>query len=185
MIYGLATKYSPEEVSIYIIDFASMIMRTFEKMNHVGAVVTISEDDKLKNLMKFMLSTIDERREKLADIGLSSYSAYREAGYKDMPQIILFVENYTVFRSTYAEHEDNFLKICRDGVAVGISIVITNQQTSGIGYKLLTNFAVKIALNCNDRSQYTALLDRCRIRPDDVPGRGLIPIDNEIKECQV
>lgn len=184
IIYGLATKYSPEEVSIYIIDFASMIMRTFEKMNHVGAVVTISEDDKLKNLMKFMLSTIDERREKLADIGLSSYSAYREAGYKDMPQIILFVENYTVFRSTYAEHEDNFLKICRDGVAVGISIVITNQQTSGIGYKLLTNFAVKIALNCNDRSQYTALLDRCRIRPDDVPGRGLIPIDNEIKEFQ-
>ncbi|MCR5772081.1 MAG: type VII secretion protein EssC [Butyrivibrio sp.] len=184
MIYGLASKYSPEDVSIYIIDFASMIMRSFEKMNHVGTVVTISEDDKLKNLMKFMLSTITERREKLADIGLSSYSAYREAGYNDMPQIILFVENYTVFRSTFADFEDDFLKICRDGVAVGISIVITNQQTSGIGYKLLTNFAIKIALNCNDRSQYSALLDRCRIRPDDVPGRGLIPIDNEIKEFQ-
>ena len=52
------------------------------------------------------------------------------------------------------------------------------------GGKLLTNFSVKIALNCNDRSQYTALLDRCRTRPDDVPGRGLIPIDNEIKEFQ-
>ena len=184
LIYGLASQYSPSEVNIYILDFASMALKAFSKLNHVGAVVTLAEDEKLKNFIEMLQKKIDERREILSTIGLSSFGAYKEAGNKDLPQIVVFLENYTAFRETYPEIEAQFIKICRDGVALGISIVVTNQQMSGIGYKLLTNFSTKIAMNCNERGQYSELLDRCKMQPDENPGRGLIKIDNEVMEFQ-
>ena len=180
LIMGLTTKYSPKEVNIYIIDFASMIMRVFEDLNHVGSVVTITEEDKLKNL----IDMIDQRRRLLSSKGLSSFGSYLEAGFKDEPQIILMIENYTVLRATFPDYEEKILTICRDGVANGISVVISNQQMAGIGYKLMTNFSFKLALHCNDRGQYSMLLDRCKLYPDEVPGRGVTNFGTEVKEFQ-
>lgn len=184
MIYGLTKKYNPSEVNIYILDFASMVMKVFEEIKHVGSVICLSDEDKLKHFLEMIQKKIDERRELLANAGLSSFGAYREAGNTDVPQIVIFLENYTAFKDVYANYEAQFIKICRDGVALGISIVITNQQMSGIGYRLITNFATKIAMNCNDRAQYSMLIDKCRTQPDEMPGRGLITIDNEIMEFQ-
>ena len=184
IMMGITAKYSPNEVNIYIIDFASMMMKVFESLNHVGSVVTIADEDKLKNLIKMLLEKIGRRRKALADKGLSSFSSYREAGYKDEPQIIVFIENYTVFKATFPDYENDILAICRDGVANGISVVFTNQQMSGIGYKLMSNIAGKIALNCNDKGQYVSLFDRCRIHPDEVPGRGITKFGTELKEFQ-
>ena len=141
-----------------------MMLRVFENLNHVGCVATISDDDKIKNLIKMLVETISRRRKILADKGLSSFSAYREAGFTDEPQIVLFIENYTVFKATCPNYEEDILAICRDGVANGISVVFSNQQMSGIGFKLMTNISFKIALYCNDRGQYSVLLDRCRRR---------------------
>ena len=184
MIYGLASKYSPDEVNIYILDFASMVLKSFEKLNHVGAFINLAEDEKLNNFIELMQKIINDRREVLSTVGLSSFGAYKEGGNKDLPQIVIFLENYTAFRETYPRLEEQFIKICRDGVALGISVVVTNQQMSGLGFKLLTNFAVKIAMNCNERAQYSALLDRCKIQPDEFPGRGLLNIDGDILEFQ-
>ena len=92
MMMGITAKYSPKEVNIYIIDFASMMMKIFEGLNHVGSVVTIADEDKLKNLIKMLLEKIGRRRKLLADRGLSSFSSYREAGYKDEAQIKAFTE---------------------------------------------------------------------------------------------
>ena len=184
MIYGLTTKYTPEEVNIYILDFASMVMKVFESLKHVGSVISLADEDKLKHFLEMIQKKIDERREILANAGLSSFGAYREAGNTDMPQIVIFLENYTAFKDVYASYESQFIKICRDGVALGISIVITNQQMSGIGFRLITNFSTKIAMNCNDRSQYSMLIDKCRTQPDEMAGRGLITIDNEVMEFQ-
>ena len=97
---------------------------------------------------------------------------------------MLFIENYTVFKATCPNYEEDILAICRDGVANGISVVFSNQQMSGIGFKLMTNISFKIALYCNDRGQYSVLLDRCRLQPDEVPGRGITTFGTEIKEFQ-
>ena len=58
IVRGLAENYSPQEVNIYILDFASMILKTLNSLNHVGGVVTSSEDEKLKNFIKMINSEI-------------------------------------------------------------------------------------------------------------------------------
>lgn len=184
LIKGIATAYSPKQVNIYILDFASMALKIFEKLNHVGGVITSAEDEKLFNFFKMMEEEIKRRKEILAEAGLSSYAAYLEAGYSELPQIVIMVDNLTVLKELYLQENDRLLPICREGIAVGVSVVITNSQSSGIGFRYLSNFAKRIGFYCNNSSEYHALFEHCRIEPLKVPGRGILEIEKNIYEFQ-
>lgn len=184
IISNLAEIYSPDEVNIYIIDFASMVLKNFEKMVHVGGVVCPSDDEKLKNLFKYLSDQITYRREKLLSVGVSSYTAYKEAGYTDIPQIVVVVDNMTVLKELYLQDNDVLLNLCREGNSVGLSFIIANAQTNGLGYKYLANFATRIALFCNEPSEYSSVFGSCRLRPDEIPGRCIIEVEKTLYECQ-
>lgn len=184
LIRGLAENYTPKDVNLYIVDFASMVLKNFEGMAHVGGVVCPSDDEKLKNLFKYLNDQINLRREAILAVGVSSFIAYREAGYTDFPQIILFIDNFTALKDLYLQDNDILLTLCREGVSVGITVVIANSQTSGLGYKYMSNFATRISLFCNEPSEYSSVFGACRMRPDEVPGRCLVEVDKTIYECQ-
>ena len=184
IIRGIATNYTPDEVSVYIIDFSSMILRNFDNLKHVGGVVTQSEDEKLKNLFKLLNFELEQRKEKQLSVGVSSFAAYREAGYTDMPAIVVFIENLTALKELYLQDDDMLVNLCANGLNCGITFVIANSQTSGICYKYLTHFANRIALYCNDSSEYMTLFEHCREKINDVAGRGLIEINKKFYEIQ-
>ena len=185
IIRSLTGRYSPADVQIYIIDFASMALKNFERLCHVGGVVTASEDEKLKNLFKLLLNEIRIRKEKLLKSGVSSFPAYREAGFRDLPQILLMIDNLTALRELYLQDSDDLLTLCREGLSVGLCTVIANSQTQGIGYRYLSNFSRRIALFCNDSGEYSSLFDRCRTYPPNIPGRSLIELDKSLLVCQI
>lgn len=184
IIRSLSTKYTPDEANIYIIDFASMVLKNFDKLNHVGGVVCPSEDEKLKNLFKLLNTEIESRKEKLMSVGVSSFAAYKEAGEKDLPLIVLLIDNLTALKELYFQDDDELLNLCREGLTVGISVVIANAQTAGIGYKYLSNFSARMTLYCNDSNEYSSLFDHCSERIDSIPGRSIIEIDKGHYECQ-
>lgn len=183
-IRELAKAYTPKEVSLYILDFATMVLKPFEKLCHVGGVVTAYEEEKLKNFMKMIGEEMNRRKAVLSKLGLGSYYAYLEGGYKELPQIVVILENLTGFRELYPQHEETLLRLCREGVSCGISLLVTNSQTGGVSYRYLTNFGKKIALHCNNSSEYYTLFDHCRTEPKDTPGRALLEIDRNLYECQ-
>lgn len=185
MLKGIALKYSPKEVYVYIIDFASMFLKNYETLAHVGGVIISSDDEKLKTFMKMMAEEIKIRKEKLLGLGLSSFAAYKEAGYSEIPQIVIMIDNLTAFKELYPQYEDTLLHLCREGISVGIGIVAANLQSSGIGYKYFSNFSKKIAFYCNDSSEFGYLFEGCRIRPKNVPGRCLVEIEKTLHEMQV
>ena len=184
MIRSLSTKYTPKEVSIYVIDFASMVLKNFEKLNHVGGVVCPSEDEKLKNLFKLLRTEIEERKERLMSVGVSSFAAYKEAGMTDMPLMVLMIDNLTALKELYFQDDDELLSLCREGLTVGLSVVIANSQTAGIGYKYLSNFSARIALFCNDSNEYGSLFDHCSERIESIPGRCIVELEKRHLECQ-
>lgn len=184
IIRNLAEIYTPEEVNIYIIDFGSMVLKIFENLAHVGGVVCPSDDEKLKNLFKYLNDQVAYRREKLLEVGVSSYLSYKEAGYKDMPLLSILIDNLTVLKELYLQDNDVLLNLCREGISVGITFVVANAQTSGMGYRYLSNFSTRIALFCNEHSEYSSLFGPCKIVPDDAPGRGLVEIEKTLFECQ-
>lgn len=185
IIRSVATNYGPDAANFYLLDFGSMVLKNFEDLKHVGGVVIPTEDERLKNLFKMLISEVTARKNKLLAVGVSSFASYKEAGYTDMPYIILIVDNFTVFRELYYDkHEEEFIFLCREGLATGISVIVSSPQTSGLGYKYLSNFGNRIAFTCNDKSEYGVLFDRCRIEPKNTPGRALINFDKTLYELQ-
>jgi len=177
--------FSPKKINIYIMDFGAMYLKNFEGLHHIGGVVTISDEEKLKNLFKLLMEEIQLRKARFLEMGISSFSAYTEAGGDEFPQIILMIDNFTAFKEVYADsQEDNFIYITREGIACGISVIVANSQTSGLGYKYLSNFACRMAFSCNDSSEYSTLFERCRIKPKEVQGRALCKQDKELFELQ-
>lgn len=184
LIRGIASRYSSSDVQLYLLDFASMVLKNYESLKHVGDVITYTEDEKLKNFFKMMEQELANRKDILSELGLSSYSAYREAGLKELPQIIIMLDNMGVFREMFSNMDDKLLKLVREGSSVGISLVVTAQQTSGMGFKYMSNFSKRFALYCNDTGEYASMFERCRTRLNAVQGRCLLSMDKTIYEGQ-
>ncbi len=185
MVRAMANKYGPDEVNIYIIDFASMVLKSFETLNHVGGVVTPSEDEKFKNLIKLLYSEIEIRKKKFYSLGVGSYAAYRDAGKTDLPRIVLIVDNFTALRELYLVDNDPIQSICQNGITYGISVIMANSQTTGISYQYLSNFSTRIALYCNNSTEYHVLFEKCNLQLRDIPGRSIVEINNLLYHCQM
>lgn len=161
-----------------------MALKAFENVNHVGGVVTTAEEDKMANLFKLINNQIKTRKEKLQEKGLGTYKAYVEAGFTDLPQIVLIIDNIAVFREYYPNFDEYTMAFSRDGLSVGISMIVTSLQTNSIGFRVLSNFGSRFAFNCNDSGEYGNLFDRCKIVPKDTPGRGLCTVEKRVLEFQ-
>lgn len=184
IIKSIVLSTEPKQSVFYILDFASMALKNLENLNHVGGVITSSEDEKLKNLFKLLLGEINARKEKLLAIGVSSFASYLEAGYTDLPHIYIVIDNFTALSELYLQDDDSLLMIIREGLTLGISTIVANPQISGIGYKYISNFANKIAFYCNDTNEYLSIFDHTVIRPDEKPGRCVLELDKRMVECQ-
>lgn len=184
IVRGLSTQCTPNEVNIYILDFASMSLKVFDELNHVGGVVCASDDEKLINLFKLLKAQIAIRKELFLEKGVSSFSTYKESGFEDLPLIVLLIDNLTALKELYFQDDDELIALCREGLTYGISVVIANSQTSGIGYRYFSNFSTRMALYCNDSSEYNSLFDFCRERIDNIPGRSIVEVEKTHYECQ-
>ena len=184
LIRTIVSVKTSAQANIYIIDFGSMVLKNFEPLQQVGGVVCSSEDEKLKNLFKLLFDEITARKEKLVSVGVSSFASYVDAGYKDLPHIYLFIDNLTALIELYLQDDDSLLTLIREGISVGISTIVANAQTSGIGYRYLANFSNKIVLFCNDSNEYNNIFDHVTLMPDEKPGRCVLEIDKRMMECQ-
>lgn len=185
IIRGIVSNYSSEDVRIYIFDFASQILNVFGELKHTEEVLLPSDNEKIPATFRMLEREIVERKQKLAETGLSSISAYRESGAKDTPQIVILIDNLSAFRELYSEMEESLIRIIREGVTLGISVVVTAQQSSGLGYRYISCFSKKYALFCNDSSEYSLMCGRSKLQPDNHPGRCIFELNKEVHEGQV
>lgn len=185
ILYTLIREYSPKEVNIYIIDFGTMALKVFERSNHVGGVVLSTEEEKMNNLFKMLKEEIAKRKEILLEKGIGTFAAYKEAGFRDIAQIILVIDNYIGFKEYYDELVEEIEVLSRDGLSVGINLLLTEVQGIGLGYRGISNFATRISLFQNDVTNYGNIFENCRIEPKHTPGRGLFLLNKRILEFQV
>ena len=184
IIRSLCENYSPEEVNIYALDFGSMLLRNFDGAKQIGGVVCAHEDEKFKSFFRMMEEEKNMRKARMLEVGVSSFAAYKEAGYTDLPQIIIMIDNMTVMRDLFFQDDDLLIGLTREGLAVGISVVIANAGTSGFGYRYLSNFEGRIALFCNDSGEYSSVIDGCRMKINNIPGRMIVLNGKQCYEAQ-
>lgn len=183
--YGLINKYTPEQVNIYMVDCGSMVLKIFEQSAHIGGVVLSTQDEKCKNLFKLLNAIVVERKRILSDKGIGNYASYLDAGYTDLPMVVVMIDNMAAFKEYFQEQADELSTLSREAQGVGISFVITAATANALNYRVQANFAKKYVLNCNDSGEYSNVFGHCKATPKEVQGRGLMLLDRRIVEWQV
>ncbi|GGA79767.1 type VII secretion protein EssC [Ornithinibacillus halotolerans] len=185
LTYGLINKYDPSQVNLYLIDCGSMVLKTFENAKHVGGVVLSNEEEKCKNLFKLLNTMVAERKTILSSKGVGSFSAYLDAGFTDIPMVVVVIDNMAAFKEYFPNQADELNSLSREAQGVGISFIITSATSNALNYRTQGNFGRKLVLNCNDKSEYSAAFGHNKQTPKDTAGRGLLMLDKRILEYQV
>ena len=185
LIRNLSEKYTPDEVNFYIIDYSSMILTNFQELAHVGGVVVPNEDEKLNNLFKLLTNEITLRKQKLKAIGVSSFTAYKEAGKTDLPLMLLIIDNFTSLKEQSLGENTVLMSILREGLSVGISVIVANGSTKGIDHRYFSSFACRIGLHHNNSDEYGTLFGAFKLSVDPIPGRSIVVVDKTNLECQL
>ena len=184
MIYSLIQEHTPDEVNIYILDFASETLRAFSKAPHVGDVILSYESEKVSNLFKLLQGEIEKRKKLFADFG-GDYASYISSSGKTLPSIVIAINNFAAFTEMYEEKEDAVSFLSRAGTKYGIYFVLTALSTGAVRFRLLQNFKQLLVLQLNDESDYSSVVGKTDgLFPSKHKGRGLIKRE-EIYEFQI
>ncbi len=164
--------------------YSSMVLTNFQTLHHMGGVVVPNEEEKLGNLFKLIITEISSRKQRLKAIGVSSYTAYKEAGKNDMPIILLIIDNFAALKERYlGDSNTTLLTILREGLSVGISVVVANGSTKGME-KYLQYFSCRVGFYHNNSEEYGNLFGVFKMTGDAIPGRGKISIERAVLDCQ-
>ena len=186
IILRTLTQYSPEELSIYLVDFkrgvefkiyADFVLPSFK------VVAIESEREFGYNILVAL-----EREQKIrADLFKKSHvdkiEEYRELG-KKMPRILVIMDE---FHELFSNANDEFAKksatimerIVRQGRAFGVHLILASQSYSnitGIDRAVFDQMAVRIVLKCS-KADANFLLDNGSSEIDQIsiddPGRAV------------
>ena len=175
MIFSAASIYSSDQVNFYIADFSGRTMSAFAGLPHTGAVCLEGEDEKIESVMTFIREELERRKTVLSQKGIGSFRDYL-AVEKDLPMILLIIDNYAAFNESYEEYDDLFVQLSREAAGYGIYLVISCSNSSDIRGRIRQDITKGIGMQLPDRFEYDSVIGmRTEILPDDrVSGRGLI-----------
>ena len=187
LIYGLLNKYSPDELQLYMLDFSSHLLASFENAPHVGGVVSDNQEDRVDKFFNMLTDILNERRDTLQG---GNYTQYVQAYGIKLPAIMIFIDNFAAFRSKGGERYDAQLqRLAREGVGYGVFLIVSSQGfgLSEIPSRLGDSIRTVIALEQQDKFKYMDVLRKTRIEilPESgVKGRGLAVVGEKILEFQ-
>ena len=184
MIYSLLRDHTPDELHLYLLDFASETLRAFAKAPHVGDVIFASDGEKISNLFKMLYQQIEARKRLFAENG-GDYAAYLYSQSARIPSILLAINNYNAFTELYEDKEEAVFYLTREGPKYGIYFVLTANGSSTVRFRLLQNFKQQFVLQQNNDSDYATILGKTDgLYPAPHKGRGLVRLD-ELYEFQI
>lgn len=177
MVYSLMQEHTPDEVNIYLLDFASETLRAFAKAPHVGDVILSYESEKVSNLFKLLLREVEKRKKLFADYG-GDHASYIRATGERMPSIVVAINNFAAFTETYDEKEEAVSYLSREGTKYGIYFVLTALGTNAVRFRMLQNFKQLLVLQLNDEADYATVVGKTEgLYPSKFKGRGLVKRD--------
>ena len=139
IIYSASAYYPSDKINFYIFDFGSETFKIFTRLPHVGDVVFSNESDKIGKLFKLIQDEINNRKQLFIDYN-GDYNNYCKNSGKQIPIIMIIVNNFESLRETYSAYEELLQVLTREGKRYGVNFMIATSNRSGIYSRFLKNF---------------------------------------------
>ena len=179
MVMELARKNTPGEVNFYLLDFGTNGLMPLRNLPHVADLIGLGEDEKIRKFIKRVNRLMKERQAMLGKHSVANIEMYQQMTGEIIPEVMVVIDNFDGINDTrYGEQFLNtMVKMTRDGNSLGIHLIASASSVRAMHSTLLNNIKRRIALKQNSDDDLYQLLGKTRITIDDVPGRGLMMLD--------
>ena len=94
LIAALAQTHTPDEVHLYLLSFGKQALKPLIRFPHVGAVLQVSEVERLQRLFIWLEREVTRRRALFVEAGVDSIEGYRRAAGQSLPSLIVIIESF-------------------------------------------------------------------------------------------
>ena len=187
LIYSLTVnyQYTPDELTIYAMDFGGRNLGYLNNLPHTGGVIFSDDETKISNLSEVLHNIIDERKILFAKNNCGTFSDFRKINFQPLPAIIVLIDNFSAFYEKHLELSETFFDLVSFGNTFGIYFVVTGNNKNSIYYKVADHISTHFTFKLNDPSQHLDIHNiRPAVLPEEINGRGITVKNKEIVEFQ-
>lgn len=185
VLLSLALKNSVKLLNFYICDFGNSALVPLGRVPHVSDYISMDDAEKLDKLMRIIGEEIRHRKKLFAEKMVQNIEVYNQTSENPLKAIVILVDNYDVVKEISQELEDFLTRLSRDGMGLGIYMVVTATRQGGIKYVALNNYKNKIAGYLVEKSEASALVGRSAYQPPEIEGRVLVKHDTAVNLMQI
>jgi S-DNA-T family DNA segregation ATPase FtsK/SpoIIIE len=185
LILGLAVRYSPNELQLYLIDGKDGVeFQPYRDLPHAKVVSLRSSAQLSRSVLAELIAEKERRNQIFATLKVRDLTGYREKGQGNMPRILLLIDEYHELFSgdTDGMASNQLLQLAQQGRSVGIHMLLGSQRFGAPGMlhqtAIFGNIHLRIAMQMST-SDIQALTEFGRrgkqlILSCDLPGKIVI-----------
>ncbi|ORO80213.1 FtsK/SpoIIIE domain-containing protein [Streptococcus oralis] len=174
----LARKFSPKDLTMYLMDFGTNGLAPLSKLPQVADTMLLDQTEKISKFVRIMERELNRRKKLLADYGVGTLELYREASDQQEPAIVILLDSYEAIKEEAYEAElfKLLVRISREGLSIGVHLLMTAGRQSNLRAQLYSNFKHQLSLPQNDVSEVRAIVGSTPLAMtmEDIKGRALM-----------
>lgn len=138
IIAGLATRYSPEELRLYLIDGKTGVeFHDYRDLPHAEVVSLNTPEELSRSVLVELIDEMKRRNEIFKSVGVNDLPSYRAQGQTagKLPRILLLIDEYQGLFEGDKEGiaSDYLLRLSQQGRSAGIHMLLGSQRFGAVG----------------------------------------------------
>lgn len=182
MILGLAVRYSPDDLRMYLIDGKFGVeFRCYETLPHAAVVSLKSPAELTRSVLQEVYDEMQRRNAIFIESEVENLARYRQKTGKKMPRLLLLIDEYQeLFEDDpTGSASDMLLRLAQQGRSAGIHLLLGSQKFGAPGMinqaAIFGNMHLRIAMKLQDET-VTGLTEfgpngKRMIKDINVPGK--------------
>lgn len=176
-ILTLVAKNSVDNLNFYICDFGNNALISLNALPHTCDYIAMDDTERLSKLVTIIQSEIKRRKKLFAEKMVQNFDVYNQSVEEKLKALVIVVDNYDIVRELGVDIEDFFTKTGRDGLSLGIYMIVSAARQSGIKFTAMNNFKNRIAGYLMDGSEANSLVGRSVYKVPEIEGRALVKME--------
>lgn len=178
---NLARKQSPENLTMYLLDFGTNGLAPLTQLPHVADSLLLDQTEKIQKFIRIINRELDRRKKLLSEHGVGTIALYREVTGKQEPTMVILMDSYESMKDEPYETDlfKLFMRISREGLSIGVHLIITASRQNNLRAQLYSNFKHQLTLPQNDISEVRGIVGATPLAAtmEDIKGRALMKRD--------
>ena len=174
----LARKFSPKDLTMYLMDFGTNGLAPLSKLPQVADTMLLDQTEKISKFVRIIEKELNRRKKLLSEYGVGTLELYRQASGQEEPAIVILLDSYEAIKEEAYEAElfKLLVRISREGLSIGVHLLMTAGRQTNLRAQLYSNFKHQLSLPQNEASEVRVIVGATPLAMtmEDIKGRALI-----------